>query len=351
MPRRILANFQSIPCRNLLLSHSCLCLVSYQILLIEAGCGRIFLGMGSQLCMRLSILGLLAAMAVPQRVCAQFLSCSEGQSQILHPAQNVKITIADVEFSGGSHLTDDARTQLVSRIKSLDLHAVREGDDSDWLAQVEWPIRDALQRRGYFRALLRSRSYLIRSEADQRHYQITIEIDSGPQYRLDQITFSGATVFPIAELRKQFSLQDGDLFDVTKLRNGIGSITRIYRAKGFIDMISKREEKIDEKSRLANIVFKVDEGRQYHVRTVEARGLTSTLEQALKSQFVPGEVFDIGAFRNFVREHSPELPKAVPFDEAIQVRRGTTNATVDILVDFRPCPATYRDLNLPIEGR
>ena len=131
----------------------------------------------------------------------------------------------------------------------------------------------------------------------------------------------------------------------------MASITGIYRAKGFIDMISKREEKIDEKSRLVNIVFKVDEGRQYHVRTVEAHGLTSTLEQALKSRFAPGEVFDIAAFRNFVREHSPEKPKAVPFDEAIQVRRDASNATVDILVDFRPCPATYRDLNLPIEGR
>jgi hypothetical protein len=87
------------------------------------------------------------------------------------------------------------------------------------------------------------------------------------------------------------------------------------------------------------------------VRTVEAHGLTSTLEQALKSQFDPGEVFDIGAFRNFVGEHTPELPKAVPFDEAIQVRRDTINATVDIVMDFRPCPATYRDVNLPIEAR
>ena len=131
----------------------------------------------------------------------------------------------------------------------------------------------------------------------------------------------------------------------------MASITRIYKAKGFIDMISKREEKIDEESRLVNVVFNVDEGRQYHVRTVEAHGLTSTLEQALKSQFVPGEVFDIGAFWNFVGEHSHELWKGVPLDEAIQVRRDATNASVDILVDSRPCPATYRDLNLPIEAR
>ena len=301
--------------------------------------------------MRLGILGLLASMAVPQRLCAQFLSCSEGQSQISHPVQNIKITIADVEFSGASHFTDDVRTQVLNHIKSLDLHAVRGEDESDWLSQVERPIRDALQRQGYFRVFLRSRPYLIRLDAQERHYQITVEIDSGPQYRLDQITFSGATVFPIAKLREQFSLQHGDLFDAPELSNGMESITRIYRAKGFVDMISKPKEKIDEKSRLVSVVFEVDEGRQYHVRTVEAHGLTSTLEQALKSQFVPGEVFDIGAFWNFVGEHSPELWKGVPLDEAIQVRRDATNAMVDILVDSRPCPATYRDLDLPIEAR
>jgi outer membrane protein assembly factor BamA len=154
-------------------------------------------------------LGLLAAMAAPQRLCAQFPSCSEGHSQISHPVQYVKITIADVAFSGASHLTDDAHTKLVNRIKSLELHVVREEDDSDWLAQVERPIRDALQRQGYFRVFLRSRPYLIRAEAHERHYQITVEIDSGPQYRLDQITFSGATAFAIAELSEQFSLQRG----------------------------------------------------------------------------------------------------------------------------------------------
>ena len=116
-------------------------------------------------------------------------------------------------------------------------------------------------------------------------------------------------------------------------------------------MVSLPDEKIDEQSQLVNLVVKVDEGRQYHVRTFEANVLTLILEEALKSQFVPGEVFDIGAFRTFVKAHSPELPKAVPFDEAIRIRHDATNAAVDILVDFRPCPTTYRDLNLPIEAR
>src|SRR4029450_4541237 len=58
---------------------------------------------------------------------------------------------------GASHLTDDANAKLVNRMNSLDLHVVREGEHSDCLAQVERPIRDALQRQGYFRVFLRRR--------------------------------------------------------------------------------------------------------------------------------------------------------------------------------------------------
>jgi len=308
--------------------------------------------MGSQLYLRLGTLALLAAMAVPQRLSAQFLSCSEGHSQISHPVQYLKITIADVEFSGANPLPDDVRTQLANRIKRLDLHAIGDGDDADWLAQVEVPIREVLQGQGYFRVFPAIKPYLIRSESHEPQYMLVVDVDSGPQYRLGQMNFSGATIFTIRDLREQFPLRHGDLFDVTQLRNGMAAMTKAYSKKGFIDMVPEPEFQIDEKSLLVDVAFRIDEGKQYHVRTVEIHGLNAALEQVLKSEVAPAQVFDAVAFHNFfIGENRPELPKNVQFDEAIRVFRDTTNAAVDIRVDFRPCPATYRDLNLPILGR
>jgi outer membrane protein assembly factor BamA len=288
--------------------------------------------------MRFGILALMATELGTQFAYAQSLNCSHRQSQVPATAQNTKITIADVELSGKNPLSDDARTQLLKHIAQLDLSVVQEGDDSDWLAQIESLIQETLQKQGYFQVLLSSTPYLIRAEAHGRHYVVNVEIDGGPQYRLDEIHFSGGTVFAEAELRAQFSLHHVDLFDVSELRKGMDSMESLYSRKGFIDMVPRPEINIDVKNLLIDVLFKVDEGKQYHVRDVEIHGIDPQAEQALKSQFGYGQVFDVAPFRNFFEEHKGGLPTDVSLDDAIQVRRDLANASVDIVLDFRPCP-------------
>jgi outer membrane protein assembly factor BamA len=287
--------------------------------------------------MRLGILALLAAVTLPQFPYAQSLNCRDRQSQVSPTLQNIKITIANVEFSGDNPLSNDARAQLLNRIKQLDLVA-RQGDASEWRGQIEVSIREVLEKQGYFRLVTSITPYLVFAEARELHYVVNMEIDSGPQYRLDEIHFSGATVFSAAELRASFSLHHGNLFDVSELRKGMESMTTLYGRKGFIDMVPQVETTIDGKNLLIDVHFKVDEGKQYHVRTVEIHGLNLQAEEALKSQLEPGRVFDGSVFWNFFEEHKAEVPTDVSFDDVIQIRRDVANSSVDLIVDFRPCP-------------
>jgi len=294
--------------------------------------------MSRRFCVRSGILALLATVRMSQFPYAQSLNCRDHQSQVAATIQNIKITIADVEFSGENPLPNDARAQLVDRIKQLDLSVNRQGDDSEWLGQIEVPIRETLQKQGYFRVLPRTTPYLVRAEGHELHYVVNVEIDSGPQYRLDDIHFSGATVFTAAELTASFSLHHGDLFDVSELRKGMESMTRLYSQKGFIDMVPQPETSLDDKSLLIDVRFRVDEGRQYHVRSVEIHGLDLQAEQALKSQFEPGRVFDGGSLWNLFNERKAVLPTDVSIDDVIHVRHNVANTSVDLLIDFRPCP-------------
>ena len=88
------------------------------------------------------------------------------------------------------------------------------------------------------------------------------------------------------------------------------------------------------------MLIKVDEGGQYHVRTVETHGLDPKTERLLKSRFEPGQVFDSLAFRRFFDEQKAALPRGVSLNDAIQVRRDVRDASVDLSVDLRPCPTS-----------
>ena len=289
---------------------------------------------------RFSVLVLLATTLISHRLDAQSQACLERESEEPTAAQNIKITVADVEFSGADPLTDESRTQLVNRVKKLDVRITPEDDDSRWLEQLQGPIRDAFLEQGYFRAQVEARPYLIRAEANERHYALRVEIISGPQYRLDEITFSGAEAFAIPELRKQLSLHHGDLFDVLEIHRAIDSMNWLYHETGFIDMVVEPETRIDHKTRFINVAFKVHEGKQYHVGTVEIYGLAGTDDQALRSQVSPGQVFDARAFAKFTEKYRAGHPRDTLSDRAIWLRRNAANGTVDIVVDFRPCPAT-----------
>jgi len=37
-------------------------------------------------------------------------------------------------------------------------------------------------------------------------------------------------------------------------------------------------------------------------------------------------------------QHKAEVPTDVSFDDVIQIRRDVANSSVDLIVDFRPCP-------------
>jgi len=224
-------------------------------------------------------------------------------------------------------------------MKQLDLKVTQEGNDSDWLGYLEVPVRETLQTQGYFRVVLETTPYLIRAETHERHYVVKVEINSGPKYRLDEIHFSGGTVFAEAELRAQFSLHHGELFNASEIRDGLESMTTLYSRKGLIDMTPEPVINIDEKNLLIDVVVKIQEGKQYRVKTVEIHGLDPQAEQALKSQVEPGQVFDEIALRKLIKKHMAGLRTDI-LNDVIQVRRDVPNDSVDLLVDFRPCPKT-----------
>jgi hypothetical protein len=103
-------------------------------------------------------------------------------------------------------------------------------------------------------------------------------------------------------------------------------------------MVAQVETTIVGESLLIDVHFKVDEGKQYDVRTVEIHGLNLQTEEALKSQLEPGRVFDSSSLWNLLKEHNAGLPTDMPFDDAIKVRRDVASTSVDVLIDFRPCP-------------
>ena len=165
---------------------------------------------------------------------------------------------------------------------------------------------------------------------------MTIQLDAGSRYRLEKIRFEGDKAFSEEELRPLIRLKDGEVFDVSMVREGLGAIYRNYSSKGFVDATSEPITKTDEARRRISLIIKVDEQRQYRVGEFEILGLDQGLESELKSILKPGELYNSKLVYDFFRDHKAVLPTDV-WPESMRINRDTRTGLLSGVFDFRTC--------------
>ncbi|MGH9792672.1 MAG: POTRA domain-containing protein [Candidatus Acidiferrales bacterium] len=237
-----------------------------------------------------------------------------------------------------AHAAPELAQQLVEALQSREFDA-----DSNWPAQVaEQMVRDAWQRRGYFRVMVKADYKVLSNDKTQARVSLALRVTPGLPYRLADLQFAAddrqqrAPMFAPAVLRPLFPLDEGDIFDVDKIRQGLEALKKLYASAGYIDMVAQPEFSIDDaKQRIILKVF-VDEGSQFVVEKIAFLGLTSETRSRLQIKLKAGYVYDHSFVEDFFADNRALLPAgASPGD--VNVTRNPQTRTLTLLFDFRSC--------------
>ena len=153
---------------------------------------------------------------------------------------------------------------------------------------------------------------------------------------MEKIRFEGDKAFSEEELRPLIRLRDGEVFDVSKVREGLDAIYRNYSSKGFVDATPEPITEIDEARGRISLTIKVDEQQQFRVGRFEILGLDQELESQLKSILKPGEIYNSKLVYDFFREHKAALPNDV-WPESMRINRDARTGLLSGVFDFRTC--------------
>jgi outer membrane translocation and assembly module TamA len=123
-------------------------------------------------------------------------------------------------------------------------------------------IRQALRDLGYFKAAVDEPTFAFPTKG-RGIANVTVKVKPGTQYRLGQIRFHRATVFPVAQLRDLFSQREGDFFNATEFSKGLDDLRKLYGTRGYVNMVANPVPSIDESRRIIDIVLDVDDGEAY----------------------------------------------------------------------------------------
>jgi outer membrane protein assembly factor BamA len=253
------------------------------------------------------------------------------EAETPHP----KVVIDELRFDGPIHMPESVVNQVISEWNQGDEGLTHRDRVAEF---VEVGIRDIWQSRGYFKVTVKQTEVEnLGGDSHEQHFRVIVHIDEGLQYHLGDLAFADARAFSQGELRPLIPSREGEILDISKIREGIAGLVEKYGAAGFIDFTAVPETEIDDKLQRISITLRFDEEKQYRLREVNVAGLDPALDAVLSAELVPGDIFNLTAIDDFVKKNRSSLPTNLRREDYLQEKRDTRLGIVDLSLDFRGC--------------
>ncbi len=146
---------------------------------------------------------------------------------------------------------------------------------------------------GYVQA--RVESHEIQVDRQKATVNLIFTVVEGPQYRLENLTITGVTLFPESEVLRVVKLKKGDVFSRTKLRDTLREITDLYSTIGHASAdVNPRTEQMEATAGV-NVVLDINEGPETYVERINITGNVRSQDKILRRE-IPmheGELFTL----------------------------------------------------------
>ena len=258
------------------------------------------------------------------------------------PEQTIPAPIRLITFSNAALLPQEKQQEIaeIYRHRHVNPGSVERDMDS-FAEELAERVRAEYQNTGYFKAEVDSRTL---KTADEHVYDLEVQVRSvGPQYRLGDIRFLRATVFPAAQLRDLFRIQRGEVFSRVKVAAGLEQLRQLYGSAGYINYRPVPATQFDDQTDVVNLTIESDEGKQFRVGEIEVSGVDDLTKARVLSELgmKVGDVYSSEAWRK-LRSEFPALVEThapVTADE----RGDDAAGVVDVVLALQKaagCPGT-----------
>ena len=113
---------------------------------------------------------------------------------------------------------------------------------------------------------------------------ITINVEEGEQYTIDEVKLAGKYIFPEEEVRSLVDLSTGDTFSRAKIINSTEAITRKLGDEGYAFPNINPVPEVDEDTKKVDLTFFIDPGKRAYVRRINFTGHKTTRDEVYRRE-------------------------------------------------------------------
>lgn len=220
---------------------------------------------------------------------------TNGVNVVFDIRDEQKIRIKSVKFEGADHFSDWELRWAMKKTRESHLFAWAMGGanftDETYGEDIEL-VREAYLNEGYVDVAFGEprmeyedgSSRFMFWSSPRRWLQLTIPVTEGKQYRVGAVDVEGAEVLPNEFVKSFFNLQEGEIYNESKINKGLEKLREIYGARGYIQFTGFPVKRPVPDKDIVDVTINLQEDKQYFINRIEFEGNSSTRDKVIRRE-------------------------------------------------------------------
>lgn len=221
--------------------------------------------------------------------------------------RNEKVEVGEIRFDGNRAFSDRKLRGAMDDTREDRWWRFWKGEKfkEDAYEEDLQRVVDFYRSEGYYDAhVVRDSVYFL----DDDELAVDVTVREGRRYYVRNIDWEGNTVYPDAALTQSLGLEQGDVFNGTKMEENLlgnrrsSDVTSLYLDRGYMRFNAQPMIRVVGEDSL-DITFDVTEGDTYTFGDIRIAGNTKTKDHVIRRELytLPGQTFSRSAIQESIR--------------------------------------------------
>lgn len=249
-----------------------------------------------------------------------------------------KVKVHKIYINGNEVMSDRKLKRTIKKTNEsgnlLNLFRQKKFVESDYQDDLN-RILELYNEHGYRDARIISDSVV---PYDEKHVDVYIDLEEGPQYHIREITWVGNTIYPNEVLDDYLEMRPGDVYNQKHMRKRLNedddAVSNLYMDKGYLFyQLIPIEKEVEGDS--ISLEMRMMEGPQARINNIVINGNDRLYEKVIRRELRvrPGELFN----KTNLMRSAREIAQTGHFDPEkmdLQPEPNEENGTVDIVFNL-----------------
>jgi outer membrane protein insertion porin family len=251
-------------------------------------------------------------------------------------AENEKVYIKKIQFVGNTEFTERELKKIMETSEKGFLSWITKSGYLDH-KKLEFDVQKLASfyhNHGFIRAKVGDPKVEYEKE---KGLTITIEVQEGPQYAVNEVLIEGDLIKPVEELMEKVQIGKEKAFNRETVRRDIEALRNVYFDEGYAYAEVRPGTRQDDEKHLVDIIYTISKGKKVRFERINIAGNTKTRDKVIRREMkvVEGEYFSGKDLKN----STANLHRLGFFEDVeVKTKKGSRDdlMVVDVNVKERP---------------